>query len=112
MLKMFMMVYSMLMKKVGGAISVVENFPSGYSYKGSVEDETDLPNNAQVGDMYTVEAEDNEEYIWNGTEWITPESDKVTSLTVKSLWSGTREQYEEIGTPDPKTLYFIKEEED
>ncbi len=53
-----------LAKKVAAGIT------PGYSYKGSVTAETDLPANAEQGDLYTVTGEDNAQYVWDGEDWI------------------------------------------
>ena len=39
-----------------------------YEYKGTVATEADLPANAEVGDVYNVEA-DGGNRAWTGTEW-------------------------------------------
>lgn len=51
------------------AINMVTDFPSGLQYKGKVNDMSDLPASADVGDAYTVVNEENKEYAWNGSEW-------------------------------------------
>lgn len=58
MLRMFMMVYSMILKKISP--------PSGESF--------------------------------------------VASERVRTIWTGSEEDYEQISTPDVNTLYFIEEE--
>ena len=53
-----------LAKKIAAGIT------PGYSYKGSVAEETDLPADAEQGDLYTVTGEDNAQYVWDGEGWI------------------------------------------
>ena len=63
--------------------SVIENLPKGVVYKGSVNYYTDLPNNASLGDCYSVMYQGSTgttpygaEYIWGTNtatsinEWI------------------------------------------
>ena len=50
--------------------SLVESFPSGYTFKGTVASTTDLPNTAEVGDLYIVTGEENSEYVWDGTQFL------------------------------------------
>ena len=41
---------------------------SVFTYKGSVATVGDLPSGAKVGDVYNVQADENE-YVWDGEEW-------------------------------------------
>lgn len=63
--------------------TVIENLPKGVVYKGSVNYYTDLPNNASIGDCYTVLYKGTSgtdasgaEYVWgtntatSTNEWI------------------------------------------
>ena len=52
------------------------NLSSAFKYKGSVDEYSNLPDNAEVGDVYNIEEEDAEHEVkagdnavWNGTEW-------------------------------------------
>ena len=51
--------YALLKKKV-------DNVTLAYSYKGSVADVASLPDDATLGDLYTVGAA---QYVWDGTAW-------------------------------------------
>lgn len=42
---------------------------SVYRYKGSVTSYSDLPENAEVGDVYNVEGDSGQNYAWTGTAW-------------------------------------------
>lgn len=42
---------------------------SAYKYKGSVDSIGELPEDAQVGDVYNVGTTDGANYAWNGTAW-------------------------------------------
>lgn len=42
---------------------------SVYRYKGSVTSYSDLPTNAEVGDVYNVEGDSGQNYSWTGTAW-------------------------------------------
>ena len=59
----------------------------GYDYKGSVATTGDLPNDATIGDMYTVTADGNEEYVWNGEDWIKPNRAVITHSQIDSLYT-------------------------
>ena len=61
--------YALLKKKV-------DNVTLAYSYKGSVADVASLPDDATLGDLYTVGTI---QYVWDGTEWIV--IDSTTSIT-------------------------------
>lgn len=50
--------------------AVLQSFPSGYSYKGSVDSQTDLPENPEIGDMYTIKNESYAIYVWDGEQWL------------------------------------------
>ena len=54
---------------VSAVEAALETYPSGYSYKGTVTTVSDLPDSAEVGDMYIVTGEGNAEYAWDGTTW-------------------------------------------
>lgn len=50
--------------------NALEAIQSGFNYKGSVATISALPADPEVGDCYTVTAEDNAEYLWDGENWI------------------------------------------
>lgn len=53
-------VYALLNKKIS-------NVTLAFSYKGSVASVSDLPDNAETGDLYTVGGV---QYVWDGTAWV------------------------------------------
>ena len=53
------------------AVNMVSDFPNGLHYKGKVNELSDLPASADIGDAYTVVNENNREYAWDGSEWST-----------------------------------------
>lgn len=53
-------VYALLNKKIS-------NVTLAFSYKGSVASVSDLPDNAEIGDLYTVGGV---QYVWDGTAWV------------------------------------------
>ena len=59
----------------------------GYNYKGSVATTSDFPNDPAKGDMYTVTAEGNEEYVYDGTNWIRPNRQAITNGQIDSLYT-------------------------
>lgn len=63
-------VFALLNKKIKDVNKRIDDMGSGMSYQGSVQSKTDLPNDADVGDTYTVIDEGNAMYLWDGTEWI------------------------------------------
>ena len=71
---MDLILYSFLNKKIDGAQSDIEdlqeevaNVTLAYTYKGSVATVSDLPNDAQLGDLYTINGD---QYVWDGTSWV------------------------------------------
>ena len=52
--------YALLKKRV-------DNVTLAYSYKGSVATTSDLPDDATLGDLYTVGTA---QYVWDGTNWV------------------------------------------
>lgn len=67
---MDLVTYALLKRKVSSISSQLDGLTTGFDYKGSVSDDTDLPSGASIGDVYTVDNESNQEYAWNGEEWI------------------------------------------
>lgn len=65
-------------KNAGEAITeALAEYPSGFTYKGSVNYESDLPTGASAGDAYTVKYAGNSgtipsgaEYVYDGSNWI------------------------------------------
>jgi hypothetical protein len=49
--------------------SVFQSFSNGLTYKGGVYDYSDLPNNASVGDVYTV-INSGYNYAWGNVEGV------------------------------------------
>lgn len=67
---MDLVTYALLKNKVSSVASQLDGLTTGFDYKGSVSDDSDLPSGASIGDMYTVTNESNQEYVWNGNTWI------------------------------------------
>ena len=61
--------YALLKKKV-------DNVTLAYSYKGSVADVASLPDDATLGDMYTVGTV---QYVWDGTQWTNAGDTPITN---------------------------------
>lgn len=69
--------YALLKKRV-------DNVTLAYLYKGGVATVDDLPDDAELGDLYTVGTV---QYVWNGTEWITPEyTAPITNAQIDALF--------------------------
>ncbi len=69
--------YALLKKKV-------DNVTLAYTYKGSVADVASLPDDATLGDMYTVGTI---QYVWDGTEWVVIDSTKsITNAQIDALY--------------------------
>lgn len=47
----------------------IDKFGNPLTYKGEVATYGDLPSNPVKGDIYSV-ADENKNYVWNGTEWL------------------------------------------
>lgn len=54
----------------------IDNVTLAYSYKGSVASVSELPDGAEIGDLYTV---DGAQYVWDGSDWI--EVNGFTTIT-------------------------------
>ena len=63
-------VLALLNKKIRDVNKRIDDMGSGMSYCGSVDTIADLPDDADIGDTYTVIGEGNAMYLWDGTEWI------------------------------------------
>lgn len=75
--KMDIITYALLKKRV-------DNVTLAYSYKGSVATTSDLPDDATLGDLYTVGTI---QYVWDGTEWIVIDSTKsITNAQIDALY--------------------------
>lgn len=76
---------------VGSAITELNNkveaAGDGFTYKGSVASTSALPNDAEVGDMYTVTAENNAKYAWDGTQWVNLNDSIITTSQINALFS-------------------------
>lgn len=68
--------------------NAVNKITPGYSYKGSVATTSDLPSSGQTtGDLYTVTAEGNAQFVWNGSEWIQIYSQIASNAQIDGLYS-------------------------
>ena len=67
---MDLVTYALLKNKVSSITDQLDGLTNGFDYKGSVTDVEDLPNNANIGDVYTVANENNDKYTWNGEDWV------------------------------------------
>lgn len=47
----------------------IQSLGAGFTYKGSVSLISSLPDDASLGDLYTVD-EDGGSYVWDGTKWF------------------------------------------
>ena len=64
---------------------IAANIEPGYSYKGSVSAVTDLPDDAEKGDLYTVSGV---QYVWDGTDWVNVEAGvAITEGQIDSLFT-------------------------
>ena len=52
--------YALLKKRI-------DNCTPGYTYEGSADSVSDLPGDAEKGDLYTV---DGVQYVWDGENWV------------------------------------------
>lgn len=60
----------------------IRNTTLAYDYKGSVESVEALPEDASLGDLYTVEGE---QYVWDGEEWIIA-GGKISNAQIDALF--------------------------
>lgn len=66
-------------KKLAAAMQAI---PPAYTYKGSVATVGDLPESADLGDLYTVGGT---QYVWDGTEWVIA-TDRITDAQIDALF--------------------------
>lgn len=59
--------YGLLKGQINALSEKVDNITLAFAYKGSVDSIDDLPDDATIGDMYTV---DGVQYAWDGEYWI------------------------------------------
>ena len=71
--------YAILKKKI-------DNVALAYSYKGGVATVDDLPDDADLGDLYTVGAV---QYVWNGTEWTEVGGEAISNAQIDALFTVT-----------------------
>ena len=62
--------------------TAMEAIPPAYTYKGSVASVENLPESADLGDLYTVERS---QYVWDGTEWVVA-VDAITNAQIDALF--------------------------
>ena len=62
----------------------VDNVTLAYTYKGSVASVDDLPNDAELGDLYTVGTV---QYVWNGTEWTEVGGESISNAQIDALFT-------------------------
>ena len=63
---------------------LVGNIEPGYTYRGSVASVDDLPDDAESGDLYTV---DGLQYVWDGTNWVNLEAGvAITEAQIDALF--------------------------
>ena len=68
--------YALLKKQIGSILP-------GYTYKGGVASTSDLPDDAETGDLYTV---GDDQYVWNGSDWVTVVA-AIPDATINALFS-------------------------
>ena len=78
--------YALLKGQVKELSDKVDNVTLAYSYKGSVSSVSDLPDDADTGDLYTI---DGIQYVWDGEDWIVVQSSvAITNSQIDSLFDG------------------------
>jgi len=101
----------------------IEGLGKGIIYKGAVNYYNDLPNNAEIGDCYSIlyrgttgTEPSGVEYVWgkvsgsSAASWIQLGAD-IESGVVTSFWNGSQAEYDLIDPKNPTTLYLINESE-
>lgn len=88
-----MTILAVMKKSIAAADGRIENLEEkinqilpGYDYKGSVATKTALPDDATVGDLYTVTDENNAQYAWDGENWIMPLFPTITTAQINALF--------------------------
>lgn len=61
----------------------IDSILPGYSYKGGVASTSDLPDDAETGDLYTVGGD---QYVWNGSDWVNVVA-AIPDATINALFS-------------------------
>lgn len=67
----------------GDIDEAMDNVTLAYAYKGSVDSVSDLPDNAALGDLYTV---DGSQYVWDGEAWVLPYGTAITDAQIRALF--------------------------
>ena len=70
--------YALLKKQISGMMP---------NYKGTVTATTDLPANADEGDMYVVAGEGNIHYSYISDEWVAIDPPLATNADIDGLYS-------------------------
>ncbi len=77
---MDMALYGLLKGEIETA---VDNVTLAYKYKGSVDSTSELPDNAELGDLYTVNGT---QYVWDGEAWVLPYGTAITDAQIRALF--------------------------
>lgn len=87
----------------------VQALATDFSYKGSVADYAHLPNDAEVGDVYTT-TDTGVIYVWDGDEWVALNDASITTFYVSSAETGaTRHIYKDAAFVTPATVQNISD---
>lgn len=80
--------YALLKKKVGETNARIDALGTGFNYKGSVASVSALPKGATKGEVYTVNGENNAEYLYDGTAWVRIGEDNsaITKAQINALF--------------------------
>lgn len=76
--------YALLKGDISKFESKVDNLPPAFDYKGAVATVSDLPDNASVGDSYSVGSV---VYFWDGTEWNVTGSQPITNTQIDAIFA-------------------------
>ena len=67
--------------------NVVDALETGaFVYRGSVSTSSNLPIDAELGDLYTVADEGYAEYVYDGNDWIKLNSQVITNAQIDVLF--------------------------
>lgn len=76
--------YALLKSKVIGVQEEVEALGTGFTVKGVVSAETDLPDSGNLGDLYLVSGEGYASYVWDGDSWELKDGDIASDADINS----------------------------
>lgn len=64
--------------------AMVAALGSGFTVKGVVGDDSELPESGELGDIYLMSSEGYATYTWDGTQWVLKQNDVATAQELQA----------------------------